>query len=166
MSRGLGPHPYREVTRAAASSPRPLVRRRQYLPRRGATGGIQTHDLNQLTALLYQLSYGWLLNIIHLPIASSYTDHRPTPLARSSYHRPRRPASSQPGASQRKQLRHAPSRAGKPRAAVAAYGQALISRYLKQQSLLQDSSQQHLPAQPDCTRQEYPACSPPTFCCQ
>jgi hypothetical protein len=46
-------------TRAAASSPRPLVRRRQYLPRRGATGGIRTHDLNRLTALLYQLSYGW-----------------------------------------------------------------------------------------------------------
>ncbi len=46
-------------TRAAASSPRPLVRRRQYLPRRGATGGIRTHDLNRLAALLYQLSYGW-----------------------------------------------------------------------------------------------------------
>jgi hypothetical protein len=45
-------------TRAAASSPRPPVRRRQYLPRRGATGGIRTHDLNRLTALLYQLSYG------------------------------------------------------------------------------------------------------------
>jgi hypothetical protein len=44
-------------TRAAASSPRPLVRRRQYLPRRGATGGIRTHDLNRLPALLYQLCY-------------------------------------------------------------------------------------------------------------
>ncbi len=53
-----GTHQGRAIfTRAAATSPRPLVRRRQYLPRRGATGGIRTHDLNRLTALLYQLSY-------------------------------------------------------------------------------------------------------------